>query len=230
MILELLGRYGYIGLLIIALVSNAIPYSTVPYLIFVAPLLSQLRGLSLVLSVLALTLGATLGKIIVYIIGRSLSKAKKMKAFISNVSDFVNKHKKSVFVMVFLVAALPLPDDVFIIPIGSSKYSLLYFTIALFFGKLIVTSLTAVYGVFVVYTLEGVIGLPPIVNIPLMILITVIVMLVIGKIDWIMVEKTYNEKGSMAALIYIIRSIIEIAILKPIVKFISLFHNKRSWR
>lgn len=230
MITEVLGRYDFIGLLVLALLSNAIPYSTIPYLVFIAPLLSQLRGSSLALAVLALTLGATLGKIVVYLIGRSLLKVRKVKTYVGSVTGFINKHKKSVFIMVFLVTALPLPDDVFIIPIGSSKYSLLYFTVALFLGKLIITSLTALYGVFVAYVLEGVIGLPAVVNIPLMMLITGVIMIVIGKIDWITVEKTYDEKGSFAALVYIIRSILEIAVLKPISKFISLFHNRCNWR
>lgn len=222
MSIEFFMSLGYVGLFLLALVSNAIPYSTIPYLIFVAPLLSKLRGTSLLLAILVLAGGATAGKVVVYAIGRSVSKIKAIDNFMSGLIAFAQRHEKSIFIVVFMVAALPLPDDVFYIPIGTSRYNLVLFTIALFAGKLVITFLTAIYGIALGHILEGYVGLPPIVTIPLMITVTVALVIIMGKMDWKGVERTYLEKGVLPTLIFIAKSFLEILILKPLIKLKSL--------
>lgn len=219
-------KLGYLGLFILALVSNAIPYSTIPYLVFIAPILSRLHGWNLVFSILALTIGAALGKIMVYFLGRFISRFKRVEKYLGELPTFTKKHLKATFITVLLVAALPLPDDVFYIPIGASRYNLLYFSIALFAGKLIITGLTAFYGVLMTLLLEEVANLPPIINIPLMIVMTLVLFIAIGKVNWVKVEEMYNEKGIISALQYAAWSFAEIIILKPIAKFKSLLFRK----
>ncbi|MEM1612250.1 MAG: VTT domain-containing protein [Desulfurococcaceae archaeon] len=226
MSIELFVGLGYVGLFLLAFLSNSIPYSTIPYLVFVAPLLSRLRGLPLIIAIIALAAGATAGKLVIYAVGRSISSVKTVRNFIRGFSYFARKHEKVTFITVFLIAALPIPDDIFYIPIGASGYNVMQFTIALFTGKLIITLLTAVYGFILSYLLEGVTELPMVVSIPIMIVITAVLMVAFGKVDWAGVEKAYYEKGILPAFAYVVMSFIEVLILRPAIKLKSLICNK----
>lgn len=224
-LLSWVKEWGAFGFLLLAFVSNAIPYSTVPYLILVAPLLSRLKDFDLVTAIIALAAGATLGKLVVYLMGRSLRKLEKISNFTWTSSRFFSKHRKPVFILVFLVAALPIPDDVFYIPIGVAKYSILSFATALFLGKIVVTALTALYGVSTTFLLEDVAGLPVYLSIPLMILVTVILTVAIGKIDWYGVENNYIEKGFLHAFTYFLKSLLKVLFIAPLTKLIIILKN-----
>lgn len=212
---------GYTGLFLLSLVSNIIPYSSIPYLVFIAPIISKLRGLDLVISIISIATGATLGKIVVYFTGRFIARFKYFKKHYSGLSD-ISRYKKAVFITVFLVASLPIPDDVFYVPIGASRYNIFYFSIALFAGKLVISILTALYGVIVNYVLEEVAELPLYIYIPIMLLTTYILIAAIGKINWYKVEEVYGERGLIHALRYILYSFVEIVFIKPMIKFKSL--------
>ncbi|MEM2025009.1 MAG: VTT domain-containing protein, partial [Desulfurococcaceae archaeon] len=140
MLIKELGGLGYLGLLLIAFVSNAVPFSTIPYLVFLAPILAKQHGMEQIYAILVLALGASLGKLIVYVIARSISKIGRVSRSIHNLVNFTHMFKKATFLTVFLVAALPIPDDVFYIPIGISKYNIPLFFVALLLGKIVVTA------------------------------------------------------------------------------------------
>ncbi|MEM4717421.1 MAG: VTT domain-containing protein [Desulfurococcaceae archaeon] len=229
-IIDYLVQYGYIGLFILAFISNAIPYSTIPYLFLVVPILARAGSTGLVTLTLSLTAGATIGKLIVFLLGRFLVRIEKVKKMLGKAPDFVRKHKTSIFMTIFLVAALPIPDDVFYIPIGSSNYNIIYFALALFLGKLVITTLTAIYGVVAAYVLEEAIGLDPLTSIPILIALTALLMIIIGKINWEEVEDVYSRKGSFHAFLHVIALIIHIVFVKPIIKLISLLKHREDGR
>lgn len=222
MIVRELSELGNIGLLLVAFISNAVPFSTVPYLVFIAPLLARQHGMEQVFSILVLALGASLGKLVVYGISRFVAGIGGLSRSVQNLVNLTHRFKRATFITVFLVAALPIPDDVFYVPVGISKYSVPLFFLALFMGKIIVTALTAIYGWIAVYILEGVIGLPPIVSIPLMIALSIALTWLINKVDWNEVARVYDERGFWAALLYIAESIYKIAVLGLVIKFKSL--------
>lgn len=221
--ITVLMRLGYVGLFLVAFVSNAIPYSTVPYLVFIAPLLSKLRGTDLLIAILALASGATAGKLVVYFVGRSVSKIRAVHSFMSDLAGFTQRHKNAVLIAVFVVAALPIPDDILYIPVGATRYSVVLFTVALFAGKLVVTSLTALYGITVGYLLEGAMRLPPTVAVPVMVIVTVVLTIALSRVNWSEVEKIYLEKGTLPAVVYATKSFLEALILKPLAKLKVLF-------
>lgn len=193
---EIVGGLGYFGMFLIALISNAIPYSTIPYLAIIAPILAKLNGFELIYAIIALSMGASLGKIFVYSIGRGISKIGFIDKLFKNMYVFTHRYKKVTFITVFLVASLPIPDDVFYIPIGASKYNVLLFFIALLIGKTIVTILTALYGRVLGWLLEETANLPPVIYVPLMIVITILITLVINRIDWFKLGKIYEREVS----------------------------------
>jgi membrane protein YqaA with SNARE-associated domain len=222
LLMELLSKWGFLGLFLLAFASNAIPYSTIPYLVFIAPLLPCFTGFELLYAILSLAVGATLGKLIVYFIGRSFGRIKRISNYTWSTTRFFTKHQKPVFILVLLVAALPIPDDVFYIPIGTLGYSIVKYTIALFIGKLIVTILTYIYGASTAFLLEGIVGIPVYLSIPISIIVTIILYWIIGKIDWNNVENVFIEKGSLTAFIYILNSLMYI-VSELASKFIMLF-------
>ena len=207
MIEWVLKAYGHLGLFIVALISNAIPYSTIPYLIIVAPLLSSLRGADFVLAALSLALGATLGKVLVYLIGRGLTRIGRVNRALHGLKDLASSHSRALFIMVFLAAATPIPDDVLYIPMGLSEYSILLFATAVFLGKVVITLLAALYGVALKFFIEEVANVPSAVQIPLMIAITMILVVVSNSIDWVGVRDVYREKGLVHAFAHLLASI-----------------------
>jgi membrane protein DedA with SNARE-associated domain len=208
MIGELL-RKGIIGLFVLAFVSNAIPYMSVPYLVVVAPLFAMMQSTELTMSIIMLALGASLGKLVVYGVSRGVGGIKRVRLGLKGLAVAVNTYKKATFLAIFLAAATPMPDDVIYIPVGISKYNVLFFFIATFLGKFIITSLTAIYGITAARVLEE-IGVPEWIYIPSTIVLTILIILIINKINWVEVGKVYEEGGLSKALIYIIKSFIKI--------------------
>lgn len=206
-LLELFYKYGPVGLFVVALLSNAIPYSTIPYLILVAPILSVYKGKELLISIMSLALGAAVGKVVIYMVGRGLASIGRIEKALTGLRSLTSVHKHATFIVVFLAAALPIPDDVFYIPVGISKYSLTLFFIAVLLGKMIITYLAALYGRALRFLLQEVVGVPISVQIPLMIAVTTLVVLVINSIDWEGVNNTYREKGVLKAFNYMVSSI-----------------------
>lgn len=220
MIGELIRR-GVIGLFGLSFISNAIPYMSVPYLVVIAPLLARTRGTELIVSIVTLALGASLGKLVVYGISRGVGGMKRIKLRLKGLAVAINTYKKATFLAIFLAAATPIPDDIIYIPVGVSKYNVLFFFTAIFLGKLIITTLTAIYGITAARVLEE-IGVPEWIYVPSMVVLTILVMLIINKINWIRVGEIYEEEGLGRALIYIIKSLIKI-ILSPVIKILVYF-------
>lgn len=206
-ILEWVYRYGPVGLFVIALVSNAIPYSTIPYLVIVAPILSVYSGRELLASVMALAFGAAIGKIVVYMVGRGLASIGRIGRALTGLRSLAKMHKHATFALVFVAAALPIPDDVFYIPVGISRYSITMFFVAVLLGKIVITYLAALYGRALRFLLEEVAGMPSTVQIPAMIAITLVIVLIGNSIDWEGVNATYENKGALKAISYMLTSI-----------------------
>lgn len=211
---EFMHTYGLIGLFLFAFISNAIPYSTVPYLVVLAPLIANYRGSELALVIMSLALGATLGKLVVYLVGRGVSSINKVQRVFSGMRSLTVTYSRSTFMsrvtflIVFLAAALPIPDDVVYIPVGLSKYSLPLFFIAVLLGKIIITLLAALYGVAFRFFIEDVAGLPPVVYAPLMLLITVSLILAGNRVNWENLIEVYNKEGFLTAIKYMITCIL----------------------
>jgi len=210
---------SFVKLFGLAFISNSIPYMTVPYLIIIAPFLARMRGLELVSSIFALALGATLGKLVVYGISRSLRRVHRVKLKLSGLTQALNTYRKATFTAIFLAAALPVPDDVVYIPAGISGYSAIYFFTALLLGKLVITALTAVYGAAVVYVIEES-GVQDWVYVLAMSALTLLAIYIINKINWSEVNRLHEEKGVKSAIIYTVYSAKDV-LLSTILQLIS---------
>jgi membrane protein DedA with SNARE-associated domain len=214
-----------IGLFSLAFISNSVPYTTIPYLLIIAPELTKLRGVELALSILILALGASLGKLVVYSAGRLIGQFKRVRREFRGLVEVVNTHRNITFLTVFLAAALPIPDDIVYIPVGISGYNTVLFFTALFLGKLVVTIMATVFGFMVVLLIEEV-EATNWMYVSSMIILTVVFTYVLGKINWSEIGRLYREEGLRLAAIYVVTSAIR-ALRGPINKILA--HFKKLW-
>jgi len=197
---------GPIGIFLASLLGNAVPYATVPYLVIIIQYFAAIKHTFL--DIIAVTilggLGATVGKVIVYSIGRAarcaLSKETK-----ENLKLFTKLMGKSVFIAIFLFAALPLPDDVLYVPLGVSGYSLIKFFIACFLGKIIITFLAAMLGAIWAQVME-LSKVPIWISLPSALIVTIVVTYIITAIDWVKVLESVEAQGWLKFIIQAIRS------------------------
>ncbi len=195
-----------LGPFIISLVSNSIPFISLPYLLAIIGYVAYYKDpLAKIAIVISSALGAALGKLIIYFVGRALS-LRVSEHTKENIELFRKLASKSLFIAIFTFAALPLPDDVLYLPTGMIKYSLPAYFIAVLSGKLVLTSITVLYGSLLFSELESV----NIYMLPVMILITLVIAYYILNINW---SRVINEhmmhglRGSAKALISEIRCV-----------------------
>ncbi len=217
---ELLRIYGPLGVFIVSLLGNAIPYSTIPYLVLIVVYAGTLNNFweQLVVTI-AGGLGAALGKVIVYYFGYGLRLVLTEEQR-RNLEIFVSLFKRSTFLAVFLFATLPLPDDILYIPLGASKYSITRYTIALVMGKIIITGAAVFFGSSLSWFLKSTTDLPWYITVIVLLYISLWLTYLVSKINWINIAKTYKEKGVINGTIKLL-----ITSIRETVNFLLLPYN-----
>lgn len=139
-------RLGYLGAFFLSWFGNSTIIIPFPYttLIF----LFGASGLNpIVLGILA-GAGATLGESFSYLVGFLGHKATKEK-YAQNMSvlrRLIDKRPKFSLFFFFLIGATPIPDDVFMIPLGLIRYNIFRAIIPFAIGKIVLTTIIAVMG------------------------------------------------------------------------------------
>lgn len=208
---NIIEQYGFLGIFIISAIGNMIPYTTIPYLILVMAYASTLPTIyQQVLTAIASATGAAVGKIAVYYIGRGARKIigeeNRRKLHL-----FAKLAGKGIFITIFLFAALPLPDDVIYVPVGMAGYSLLRYFIAVLAGKIIITLAAVYFGSSIRWLLEGGLGFPLWISLPVLIILTLWITFVILRMDWERIVEDFNEnfpKGMKTLLLELSKSLI----------------------
>ncbi len=182
-LISVLHRFADLGLPFIAVISflsNCIPYLTIPYLAIVFVYISTTRASTFItiVTILVSSVFAALGKVVVYYIGRGMSKIVLKNISRETIELFNKLLDRGIFLAIFLFAASPLPDDVLYIPVGVLKYSPLKFFIACFAGKIIITSVVAFSGEFINFVMS------PVYAIVLSIIATIVILLIMKRVNW----------------------------------------------
>nr|MDO8087001.1 VTT domain-containing protein [Candidatus Sigynarchaeum springense] len=139
-----LSMFGNMSILIV------IPYSYIVFQLGITASGIQPAWYPLVLGVLS-GLGAGVGEVTSYIIGRLFTKSEKLvnsdlgQKFEKMRKTF-EEHPKIIPLMVFIFAATPLPDDVILVPFGVMKYSYWKTIIPCMLGKMLLCTIVAVLG------------------------------------------------------------------------------------
>ncbi len=185
---------GPLGIFLVSMVSNSIPFITVPYLGIVAGYsFIYTNPISKVVLVLSSAAGATTGKIVVYFLGTAfrhgLGESSK-----KNIELFKRVARRSLFVAIVIFASTPLPDDILYIPLGLMKYPLPRYVLAIFVGKVVLTSIVVVYASWITA-----VATTQIYTVPVLVMVTALLTYLILKIDWYNVINTLYGKGLISA-------------------------------
>lgn len=193
----MLHGYGYLGIFLISIFGNTIPFIPMPYLV---PIFVMAYFLDPFIVGICIGIGASIGKCVSYLIGRggrALLSEEKKKEF-ELFGKFLGKYG---IIIVYLFSSLPLPDDIIVVPFGMAKYDFKKFFIALLAGKLSLGFLVAYVAKYSFEYVKIFVGtenpiLVTIVSIAFMLLMII----AIYKINW-MEAVEYSEKHGFTAYI-----------------------------
>jgi membrane protein DedA with SNARE-associated domain len=144
-IVEELLEYRLVGIFLLSLIANSIPFVGLPYLNVLVLLSPFLDRWEFYMVIIVSALGASLGKVVIYFLGRSIGYTLSEKSK-ENLFFFQRVFRKWGVFAIFLFAASPLPDDVLYIPLGLAQFRLYHYFIAVFCGKLVITAYTLAAG------------------------------------------------------------------------------------
>ncbi len=128
--------YGYLGAFVSSLVGNATVIIVFPYTAII--FLLAAFGLNPWLLALVTGLGSMLGELVSYVVARTGSGAfeRKRPTSYAAVRSIVERRPRLIPLLLFSFAALPLPDDLLLIPLGIVRYSIWKIIGPNFLGKL----------------------------------------------------------------------------------------------
>lgn len=219
-------KYGYLGIFLFSMISNSIPYTTVPYLLVLIIIAKNITSYSgRIILILLSTIGAVMGKLMVYFMGYGLSPIITSHKFRSIVE--ILRRSRSVFIAITVFAALPLPDDILFIPLGAIKYDIKRYVIALFIGKLTLTYIAVNLGVQTYWLLEEAAGFPVWISIPVMILFTIYIIYIIANVNWNLIIEIGARKSVLHALLHFIYEILVKTFMIPIYIY-RMIRSKRK--
>jgi len=240
-LLEDLTRYGPVGLLILSFINNVIPFLPAFYLTAVSTYAALVEDrFAAYMGLLFAGLGAGLGKVALfalsgYIASRT-ARGRRTREYAAEIIARSRKARLSLAIAVFLVASLPLPDDIVYIPLGAAGFSLPLFAVSVIAGKIfLVTFAYAVGRVYknfidllvgdvIVYTVNG--GIEALALIVLgSTAFSIAVTMVILSLDWEAIYKAYLEEGPSQALRILLRETLDLVTLKKLRR-----RNKRRGR
>jgi len=245
-VFEELAKYGPLGLFILSFLNNVIPGLPAFYLTVVTTYSALIEEpLALYAGILLSGLGAGLGKVVLFVasgaivsrVGRARRKRQLASSLLAG-----GGAKLSIAVAVFLIASLPLPDDVIYIPLAAAGFSLPAFAIAVIAGKIVLVMFAYAVGrVYknVIDVLVGDIAVEAVngsirglaILVGGSIAASIAVTLLLLSLDWETIYTAYIEKGPKEAFKTLAREAVDLVTLR---KFKSAARNARNrgaqWR
>jgi uncharacterized membrane protein YdjX (TVP38/TMEM64 family) len=107
------------------------------------------------------------------------------------------KVKKWAFLLLFVAAATPIPDEPVVIPLGLMKYSPAKFFTAFFLGKIVITIPGAFLGAWTKHTFSE--WLSPELMIVLSVALTIVITVVLLKVDFGKLAEKYLKRKNKTA-------------------------------
>jgi len=187
------SSYGYAGAFLISIFGNFTIFLPVPFAIVIYAFGAN-PSISPLLLGLVCGLGATVGEFTAYLIGRGGRELidERYGRRLEGAKALVQRYG---MLVIFLFAALPLPDDLILIPLGMLRYSLRKALAAAFLGKVAMCTAIAYAGRFSfafvrdLFEAGGVLG--GVASIALLILVLVVMI----RIDWTRFIRERPEAG-----------------------------------
>lgn len=162
------GRHhGLIAAFLLSIFGNTTVFIVVPYsyIIWIVAVDAGISGLfdawyPLLLGVIS-GLGAGVGEVTSYAIGRLFAKSKKLSESptgqkFERMRRTFEQHPRSIPFIIYLFAVTPLPDDAILVPFGVMKYSYWKTIIPCMLGKMTLCTVLALFGFYFGQAIEGV--------------------------------------------------------------------------
>ncbi len=214
-------EYGPLGLFLAAFISNLIPGFPALYLTLVGAygaFTHDIRGEILV--ILSAGVGAGLGKVVVFFTSSFLAgRSARIRSKREEYAWLLKQGRLGIFILVILVASLPLPDDVLYIPLGISGFSLLWFSLGVIIGKILLTLLVYYLGNAYWSLLEGAMGegaVPLPLAIAGLVIGTVLLTAIIFLMDWKRIYEEYTRRGIVKAFIVFLEELVRVLTLRSL--------------
>jgi membrane protein YqaA with SNARE-associated domain len=143
--LELIGVYGYVGVFLVALAFNLIPFTSPSNLVLAGVIINLFSGMNVVALSFSLAIGASIAKVTHYYVGFFSRRIVNSKS-----AGRLDRYGRSLgewgALGAFIAAATSIPDDPVVIPLGLMKYSATKFFLGYFVGKLLICMIGAELG------------------------------------------------------------------------------------
>ena len=188
---EIATSYGYFGVFLASLVGSVIPFLPVPYLIVVILLSSKLDPLALGI---AAGVGGALGKATSYFLGRSgyLISGKETKKNLEFLGSFIGRYGD---LGVFIFAVTPLPDDIYLVPLGMIRFPFWRFMAINTLGKVILSTALAYFGRAYFQFAGFYLGTNELTTTIVVMSITVVATILLARADWALAYRKYRTGG-----------------------------------
>ncbi len=171
--------YELFGVFVVSFGLNLVPFAS-PSNLFIASNAALIVNSDPFTLGFLVALGSALAKGIHYTIsffvGKHLNEKRKQRLAVEAL-----KIKRWAFILLFVAAATPIPDEPVVIPLGLMKYSPAKFFLAFFLGKLSITIIGAWLGIMSEGFLSSSIGQGALIVIS--VILTIVITIILLKID-----------------------------------------------
>ena len=199
---------GPLGVFLAVFISHVIPFAPLPgYAATIYYVASHSDPASQLLAAVATALGASLGKLVVFLYGYGIGKLVARDELLYARKLFEKISKLGIDVAVFIFAMSPLADDVLYIPLGAAGYHVGRFFTALFAGKMVLATSLVFWADLLTGMLEGLFGNGILATLALVALTAALTVLVL-RIRWSAVLKAYEKGGVRPAVKTALRSMV----------------------
>jgi membrane protein DedA with SNARE-associated domain len=188
---DLAVRYGYAGVFVTTVLGSVVPFLPFPNFVVVI-LLSNI--LDPVYVGLLAGIGGALGKLTSYLLGRGgygLAKARTR----DNLDVFRGFAGRYGGLGIFVLAVIPIRDEVYAIPMGMVRFPIWRFLLANAAGKVILYTAVAYLGRFFLTTLAGFLGEGEVIATIMAFMITVVITVLLRNANWKLALELYQKDG-----------------------------------
>ena len=178
--MELVTVYGYLGAFLVCTLGNISIFIPIPFALIVYAFGSTLNPLLLGL---VSGLGSAIGEMTSYFIGWGGRKMIESRygSRLDAAKRLIGRYGA---LSVFLIALLPVPDDLLLIPLGMMRYDFKKTFIAMLLGKTLMCIFLAYAGAFSFSYMRDVFAAGGVVGGVASVVILAIIIIVMLKIDW----------------------------------------------
>ncbi len=193
---QLAYSYGYLGVFLASLLGSLVPFLPVPYLIVVILLSGTLDPLTL--GVVA-GVGGALGKTTSYLLGRSgyMMSGERTKRNLRFLGGFVGKYGD---LGVFVFAVTPLPDDLYLVPLGMLRFPFWRLMAVNTTGKVILSTALAYFGRQYFQVAQFYLGTDELTSALVILVVTLAFTILLARVDWEKAYGIYHEQGVSGVL------------------------------